>query len=75
MITNRDLIDILIKSGADVAIDSIRVDQTFKEMGLDSLDVFNFLSLIDDDLGIEISDEDFEKINTIEDVCRHLNNS
>lgn len=68
MIDNETLIDILVKSGADVEKQNVKHDQPFKDMGLDSLDMFNFFTQIDDDLEVEVPDEVFEHLDTLEKV-------
>ena len=72
MITIESLKDILIKSGADIDLKSINSEYTFKEIGLDSLDVFNFFSEIDDVFGYDIPDEDFEVLDTIGKLKNYL---
>lgn len=72
MITNETLIDILVKSGADVEKQNVKPDQPFEDMGLDSLDMFNFFTQIDDDLEIEVPDEVFEQLDTLEKVRAYI---
>jgi acyl carrier protein len=72
MITNEKLIDILVESGADIDPGNIEVDKTFENIGLDSLDTYNFFTQIDDDLGVEVPDEVFEQLNTIDKVRKYL---
>ena len=72
MITNERLIEILLESGADIDQDDIDVYKTFESIGLDSLDTYNFFTQIDDDLGVEVPDEVFEQLNTIDKVREYL---
>lgn len=72
MITDEMLIDILVKSGADVDKQNVKPEQTFKDMGLDSLDMFNFFTQIDDDFEVEVPDEEFEKLDTLEKLRAYL---
>ncbi|MDQ7732081.1 phosphopantetheine-binding protein [Halomonas sp. SpR1] len=72
MITSEKLIDILINSGAEVDRSDISTDKSFEELGLDSLDIFNFFTEIDAELGIDVPDKDFESLQSIEDVSKYL---
>lgn len=57
---------------AVVAIDvnTLPTDGVFKEHGIDSLDVFAIISELQDSLGIEISDADAEKCDSIESIVK-----
>ncbi|RBO85741.1 acyl carrier protein [Marinomonas aquiplantarum] len=72
MINNEKLIDILVKSGVDVEKENIHAEQSFEDMGLDSLDMFNFFTEIDEQLGVEIPDDDFEGMNNLDEVRLYL---
>jgi acyl carrier protein len=43
-----------------------------KDLGLDSLDVVELVMALEEEYGIEITDEEAEKIQTVEDVVRFL---
>ena len=73
MIDKEKIQEILKESGIDSTLSAEDFDKTFKDIDLDSLDVFNFLSEIDVVLGKSISDSEFETINTLNDVIRFLN--
>ena len=54
-----------------VAPDEIRPDSLFTDdLGSDSLDTVELVMILEDKFGIEISDEDAEKILTISDVVK-----
>lgn len=74
MVTIEQILDILKKSGADVNVQDISPQQTFESIGLDSLDMFNFFTEIDEKLGIDVPDEDFEKLDTLEKLKDYLDN-
>jgi len=74
MIDHAKILEILEQSGLDVELIAADFDKPFSDIGLDSLDVFNFLSEVEVVLGASISDSDFESINTFNDLIRFLNN-
>jgi len=43
-------------------------DNLNKDLGADSLDRIEIVMMIEDDFGIDISDEEFEKVRTVEDI-------
>ena len=43
-----------------------------KDLGADSLDVVELLMAIDDEFGIEIPDEEIEKLRTVGDVVNYI---
>lgn len=45
--------------------EAIREGATFKEMGLDSLDVVSFVMALEDRLGVEIPERDLDGVSTL----------
>ena len=43
-----------------------------EDLGLDSLDVIELISAFEEEFGIEIPDEDAEKLDRVEDIIRYL---
>lgn len=72
MVTTEKLIEIMIESGADVEKAQIEPNETFENIGLDSLDMYNFFVQIEEDLGVEVPDAVFEELNTLEKVRAYL---
>jgi len=73
MIDQNKIREILKQAGLEINPSEEDFGKAFQEIGLDSLDVFSFLSEIEMAVGISISDSDFEKINTLNDVISFLN--
>ena len=42
------------------------------DLGADSLDVVDLLMTIDDEFGVEVPDEDVEKVKTVEDLVAYI---
>ena len=57
-------------------IDSSEIssDQTFANLGLDSLDMVEIFLQIEDEFDIEIGDDDADKIRTISSLVQYLEN-
>ena len=53
----------------------ITMDTSFEEdLGADSLDLFELLMALDDEFGVDVPEEDAEKIKTVGDVVNYLQN-
>ena len=49
-------------------VEGITLDSTFKELGIDSLNGFDLLCDLEEELGIIIPDDDAREITTVRDV-------
>jgi acyl carrier protein len=64
---------IVDRLGVDEA--DVKLPATFKEdLGADSLDVVELVMELEDEFDLEISDEDAEKIATVQNVVDYINN-
>ncbi|OFW49710.1 MAG: acyl carrier protein [Actinobacteria bacterium RBG_13_35_12] len=63
------LIDVLGAKEEDIKTESKFVD----DLGADSLDLVELIMAFEDKFGIEINDEDAEKIITVEDALEYIN--
>lgn len=51
----------------------ITMDTSFEEdLGADSLDLIELLMVLDDEFGVDVPEEDAEKIKTVGDVVNYL---
>ena len=63
----------IIASELGVEEDKITLESTFKDdLGADSLDLFQMVMSIEDEYGIEIPTEDLEKMSTVGDFVKYL---
>lgn len=54
--------------------DEIQLEASFiDDLGADSLDIVEMIMTIEDDFDIEISDEDAEKIVSVQDAITYIN--
>ncbi|MGL4394347.1 MAG: acyl carrier protein [Brevinema sp.] len=58
------IVDKLNVNSADVTEDASFVE----DLGADSLDIVDFVMALEDEFGIDISDEDAQKIKTVRDA-------
>lgn len=59
--------------GVDEA--EVKPEASFKDdLGADSLDVVELVMELEDEFDLEISDEDAEKITTVQEVIDYINN-
>ncbi len=69
MLSKTQIEETMLNSG--MAVDSqppIPTDRNFYEMGLDSLDVFNVFVELESLTGIQVPDDDLEKLQTIDSI-------
>ncbi len=63
----------IIADQLGVEIEKLRDDAHFvQDLGADSLDVVELVMAFEEEFGIEIPDEDAEKIRTVGDVIKYL---
>lgn len=58
----------IVSDKLGIAKINITEDTTFKDLGADSLDSVEMMMAFEEEFGIEIKDEDAEKISSIKDV-------
>jgi acyl carrier protein len=63
----------IISEQLGVAPDEIKPESSFVEdLGADSLDIVELVMALEEQYGMEISDEDAEKIRTVNDVVGYI---
>ena len=69
----RRVIEIIVEqlgvSEEEVALEASFID----DLGADSLDLVELIMALEEEFGLEISDEDAEKIQTVQDVISYIN--
>lgn len=71
-IDKNQLQEILERAGCEAIIDDSSFDKSFSDIGLDSLDFYNFITEIQVEFSKEISDQDYDKLKTLNDVFAFL---
>ena len=72
MLTEQDVVDII--GDLDISVDKTQItkDTTLKSLGIDSLDVFNLLVELESKTGKTISDDDVEKLSSINEIVEYF---
>lgn len=69
----RKVIDLVAEVLVDVNKDTIQLDSKIVEdLGAESLDIYDMIALLEDEFGLEITDEDVEKIQSVQDVAQYI---
>jgi len=61
-----------IAASREIPADSIKVESTFEELGLDSLDSFEILYALEQEFDVVISDEAARGLRTVGDIADRL---
>lgn len=62
----------IIAEKLSIPVENIKADSTFKDLGADSLDIVEMIMSFEEAFGIEIQDEDAEKIKTVQEAVDHM---
>lgn len=55
-------------AGLKIDLSSVPVDQTFQDIGLDSMSLINLMYAIEDEFGLTLTTEEMMEVNTIADM-------
>jgi acyl carrier protein len=67
------VVDLIAEVLVDVNKDHIQLDSKIMEdLGAESLDIYDMIALLEDEFGLEITDEQVEKIQTVRDVAEFI---
>jgi acyl carrier protein len=69
----RRVIEIIVEQ-LGVSAEEVTLEASFiEDLGADSLDLVELIMAMEEEFGLEISDEDAEKIQTVQDVVNYIN--
>lgn len=69
----RRVIEIIVEQ-LGVSEEEVTSEASFiDDLGADSLDLVELIMAMEEEFGLEISDEDAEKIQTVQDVINYIN--
>jgi acyl carrier protein len=64
------VVDLIAEVLVDVNKENIQLNSKIVEdLGAESLDIYDMIALLEDEFGMEITDEEVEKIQTVQDVA------
>jgi acyl carrier protein len=67
------VVDLIAEVLVDVNKENIQLDSKIVEdLGAESLDIYDMIALLEDEFGMEITDEEVEKIRTVRDVANYI---
>ena len=72
MLLVQDVIDMIGEVGISVDVNEIKNDTTLESIGMDSLDVFNLFVEIEIKTGEKISDDNVDKLSTINSIIEYF---
>jgi len=69
----KKVVDLISEVLVDVNKENIHLDSKIVEdLGAESLDIYDMIALLEDEFGMEITDEEVEKIQTVQDVASFI---
>ncbi len=67
------VVDLVAEVLVDVKKENIRMDyKIVEDLGAESQDIYDMIALLEDEFGLEITDEEVEKIQTVQDVASFI---
>jgi acyl carrier protein len=63
----------IVASKLEIDKKTITSDSTFQDLGADSLDLLEIIMRLEEQFGIEVNDEDAEKMQRMQDVVDYVN--
>jgi len=70
-----EIIKLIEDAQTMIDIQKLDPDANLRDVGADSLDMMNILLAIQEQYGIEVPDEDIDKVQTINEICKYINTS
>jgi len=63
-----------IISGLDIDVDlqDLKDNTSFKDIGMDSLDIMNILLVLEETFGVKIPDEDVDQLGSIDTIITYF---
>ncbi len=69
----KKVVDLISEVLVDVNKENISLDSKIVEdLGAESLDIYDMIALLEDEFGMEITDEEVEQIQTVKDVANFI---
>jgi acyl carrier protein len=62
----------IIAEKLNMDVQSINAQSTLQDLGADSLDMVDIIMKIEEEFGIEINDEDAERLHNVQDVIDYV---
>jgi acyl carrier protein len=67
---DKKVVDLIAEVLVDVNKENIQMNaKIVEDLGAESLDIYDMIALLEDEFSLEITDEEVEKIQTVQDVA------
>ncbi|WP_417372060.1 acyl carrier protein [Gelidibacter japonicus] len=73
MITTDKVKEIFASINDQIEAADLDDNKNLTDQGLESLDTFDFFLQIEDDFGVKVSDDQMDKLNTIQKIVDYVN--
>jgi len=73
MIEAKRIVDVIFLTGVIDSTETFDVNKSFKDNGIDSLDVFTIFLAIEEELGIKFSEEESLQLKSAAEIINFLN--
>jgi|3_EtaG_2_1085321.scaffolds.fasta_scaffold10844_4 acyl carrier protein len=73
MITNDKVKDLFASINDRIDASELDDNKDLTDQGLESLDTFDFFLQIEDDYGVKVSDDQMDKLNTVQKIVDYVN--
>ncbi len=64
----------IIAEKLHIDVATVNAQSTLQDLGADSLDMVDIVMKVEEEFGIEINDEDAEKLHTVQDFINYVHN-
>ncbi|MBN8215120.1 MAG: acyl carrier protein [Spirochaetes bacterium] len=72
MVVDFEKVKAIIKEKLNLDTAEISKESTFADLGADSLDIVELIMALEEEFGVEIPDEEAEKIKTVGDAVKYI---
>ena len=73
MITKEKVKELIASINKNINADDLKNDVELSDQGVESLDTFDLFLQVEEEYGVEVSDELIMKLNTIEKIVDYVN--
>lgn len=72
-VTSEQILDIIENAGVSADVAAMKSHQSFKDAGIDSLEMMNVFLAIEQTFDIKIEDEEIDALTSVDAVVSYLN--
>ncbi len=72
-VNHEEVIEVLVNSGSAADLDGLTNETSLQDIGVDSLDMSNFLLGLEEKFDIQIPDDDIDDLDTVDAIVSYIN--